>query len=112
TRATRLEIVDNRHERADDRRAVGQHFVTIRNDGDQPVALADFQLLDRAGQRYRFAKRVLRPGAVIRVHLGRGTDSDSDVYWSGRPSAWDPIYLVDPKGILVAELAMRRRRVR
>lgn len=70
-----------------DARALNGEWVSVRNRGTNPMSLSRWLLRDRAGNRYRFGALVLKPGARVVVHSGRGRDGPEHVY-AGRARPW------------------------
>ncbi len=81
-------------------------WVEIVNEGNRDVDLTGFTLKDEANHIYTFPAVTLRAGATIQVHSGRGTDSETHLYWGlVGESVWnnggDTAYLRDAQGRLV-----------
>jgi hypothetical protein len=86
-------------DRAPDRRGrhwgrfihLNEEYVELRNDTAQPMDLSHWQLRDRTGRhRYEFPiATIVPPGAVIRVRSGRGTDTETDLYWNRAAPVWN-----------------------
>jgi P pilus assembly chaperone PapD len=71
----------------DDRRNLNGEYVLVRNTGASAINLAGWKLDagDRS-QRFSLASYVLKKGATIRIHTGRGTTRAGHLYLgSGRP---------------------------
>lgn len=83
-------------------------YVVVRNRGDATVDLGGWTLADDAGHAYTFTDGVtLAPGASLTLHVGSGTDTDSDLYW-GRTSPTlnndgETVTLRDAGGTVVAQ---------
>jgi hypothetical protein len=93
----------------DDHQATIDEYVAIRNRGDRPISLKGCKLFDRVRHRYVFGDVELFPRAVVKLHTGPGTDSDTDLYWGRGQAVWnnrgDTVYIVDPDGVLLTEFA-------
>ena len=81
--------------------------VTFRNDASEPADL-DGYVLDLGGQRDDLPATTVAPGATLTIHIGSGTDTETDVYL-GRDAAalndeGDAVTLLDPDG----EVSTRR----
>jgi endonuclease YncB( thermonuclease family) len=99
-----------------DTQDVNGEFVKIQNQGDAPVALADWWVRDSMLRRFSFpAGTVLEPGHTVTVHVGRGSDSAETFYWGLSDPAFenangdgrdlgDGGYLFDPQGDLRAAM--------
>ncbi|ELZ71108.1 endonuclease [Haloferax prahovense DSM 18310] len=69
---------------------LNEEYVTLRNDGDDPVDLSGWTVSDAAGATYTFAEgTALDPGASLTLHTGSGTDTDEDVYWGRGGAVWN-----------------------
>lgn len=79
-------------------------YVCFRSDDWRPIIMTGWRVEDRASHRYVFPTFVLNPGATVRLHSGRGTNTATDLYW-GSGLIWnndhDTVYLYDASGILV-----------
>jgi lamin tail-like protein len=64
---------------------LNQSYVVIRNSGKTTVRLSGWQLVDAtkvgAPNVFRFPRFKLRPGKIVRVHVGKGTKTRTDLYW-------------------------------
>jgi hypothetical protein len=56
-------------------------FVVIKNIDTHRVTLTDWRLNDTHRHVYRFPTLRLRPGNIVRIRTGRGTDDSNDLYW-------------------------------
>jgi hypothetical protein len=91
----------------DDRRNLNGEYALVRNTGAAAVNLAGWNLDagDRS-QRFSLASYVLKKGATVRIHTGRGAISAGHLFLgSGRP-IWnndgDTATLIDPHSIVVS----------
>lgn len=91
----------------DDRRNLNDEYALVRNTGAAAINLASWKLDagDRS-QRFSLASYVLKKGATVRIHTGRGTTKAGHLYLgSGRP-IWnndgDTATLIDPHNIAVS----------
>ena len=74
-----------------DRRTVkglNREWITLTNTSVAPVTLTRWTLSNEAGNRYRFGRYTLRPGATVKVHTGPGHDTSTDRYWGSRSHRW------------------------
>ena len=74
--------------------------------GDGPVDLSGYTLRDEGPHLYTFGAVVLSPGATVRIHSGRGSDTAAELYWGlAGDAVWnndgDAAYLRDPAGAFV-----------
>ncbi|QES51760.1 hypothetical protein DEJ50_31805 [Streptomyces venezuelae] len=82
---------NGRGDRGDNRsnRALNAEWVEVRNTGRHGVNLRGFTLTDRDGNRYRFNGFRLDGRSSVRVHTGKGRDTQHDVYQDRRRQIWD-----------------------
>ncbi|MFE7775641.1 lamin tail domain-containing protein [Streptomyces sp. NPDC057445] len=82
-------------------RSLNAEWVEVKNVGWREVNLRGFTLTDRDGNRYRFSHLRLDGHSSVKVHTGRGRDTDSDVYQDRRREIWnerDTATLRDDRG--------------
>jgi len=83
-------VLDEIHEDrglADD---VEDEYVAFRNAGDETLTLSGWTVENDGGQRFVFPDGfVLDSGQNVTVHSGRGSDSETDVYWGATSGVWD-----------------------
>jgi competence protein ComEC len=91
----------------DDRRNRNGEYTLVRNTGAAAINLASWKLDagDRS-QRFTLPSHVLKKGATVRIHTGRGMTKAGHLYLgSGRP-IWnndgDTATLIDPHNIVVS----------
>jgi P pilus assembly chaperone PapD len=91
----------------DDRRNLNGEYAMVRNTGAAAVNLAGWKLDagDRS-QRFSLASYVLKKGATVRIHTGRGATRAGHLFLgSGRPiwnNGGDTATLIDPHNIVVS----------
>jgi hypothetical protein len=75
----------------DDRsnRSLNREWVDITNTGRRDVNLDGWTLSDEDGHTYTFDRFRLEGRSTVRVHTGRGRDSETDVYQDRRAYVWD-----------------------
>ena len=99
-----------------DGKNVNGEWVRIRNSSSTggPISLRGWALRDAFLRRYEFPRdrgAVLAPGESLRVHVGTGDDTATDLFWGerdpifenvkgGRRGVGDGAYLFDPQGDL------------
>ncbi|MEU9804124.1 lamin tail domain-containing protein [Streptomyces sp. NPDC051000] len=83
------DIQDDSLGRGHDNRALNREWVEVKNTGRHAVNLRGFTLSDRDGNRYRFDHLRLDGRSSVKVHTGRGRDTDRDVYQDRRHQIWD-----------------------
>jgi micrococcal nuclease len=81
-------------------------WIELANQGDGPVDLSGYTLRDEGPHLYTFGAVVLSPGATVRIHSGRGSDTAAELYWGlAGDAVWnndgDAAYLRDPAGAFV-----------
>jgi len=112
-----LEVTVNWDAEGNDAANVNGEWVDIRNLGAVPVPLGGWWVRDAAFRGYQARGYTfppgaqVEPGATLRVHVGRGTDTAERLYWGlgknifanvtgGRQSMGDGAWLFDPQGDL------------
>ncbi|MEU9193084.1 lamin tail domain-containing protein [Streptomyces hundungensis] len=70
-------------------KSLNAEWVTISNRGRSAVNLRGWTLTDRAHQSYTFHNLRLAGHQSVRVHTGKGRDTNRDVYQNRRDYAWD-----------------------
>jgi Flp pilus assembly pilin Flp len=77
-----------------------------------PVDMTGWTVADSVEHSYTFPTFHLQPGASVRVHTGRGADSESDLYWGRGGGIWndkgDTVHLRDAAGVLVDKYSYGR----
>jgi len=91
---------------------LNKEFVTITNGKSHTVRMRGWKLIDErtaangGNNVFRFPRFRLRPGAVVRVHTGKGARTGHDLYWGLSGYTWDDTgkdtaYLRNAAGTLV-----------
>ncbi len=84
-------------------------WVKITNSGASPVTMTGWKITDEdVKHTYIFPQFILSSGAIVTLHTGKGTDTNTELYWgSGRP-IWnndgDIATLYDANGNLIDAL--------
>jgi lamin tail-like protein len=85
--------------------SLNAEWIRIRNTAGTGIQLEGWKIKDRAGYTYTFGRLWLRPGSIVTVHTGRGTNTAAHRYWQRRAYVWnntgDTAYLRRPNGALV-----------
>ena len=84
-----------------------QHeYVLIRNYDEVTIHLKGWQVKDESGTTFTFPDVSLLPGASLRLHVAKGLNTATDIYWGRTGSVWnnggDSGYLIDPTGRIVS----------
>jgi competence protein ComEC len=71
-----------------------------------PLSLLGYAVEDEYGHRYDFPDRTFEKGQTFTLHTGKGTDTQTDLYWGASGSAiWnndkDTVKVLDPGGQVV-----------
>lgn len=70
--------------------SLNQEWIALKNTGRRARQLRGWRIHDRGRSHvYRFRRFRLRPGAVVRVHTGRGSDTRRDLYWGLDYYVWN-----------------------
>ncbi|MGW1673401.1 lamin tail domain-containing protein [Streptomyces sp. NPDC002324] len=75
----------------DDRsnRSLNREWVEITNNARRSVNLDGWTLEDEDGHTYTFEDYRLDGRTTVRIHTGRGRDTDTDLYQDSRRYVWD-----------------------
>jgi hypothetical protein len=80
-------------------------YVELRNFEEFAVPLHGWRITDDSGTTYTFPDIRLLPGATIRLHVARGVDTATDLYWGRTGAVWnnggDTAFLYDAAGGLL-----------
>lgn len=86
---------------------LNEEWVEVENKWNHPVDLTGWYLFNwelESDVKYVFKNYTLGPGEVVRVHSGKGNDTQSDLYWNWNEDIWDRIdmaYLYNESSILI-----------
>lgn len=83
--------------------SLNAEYVTLRNTTSASIRLDRWTVRDKARHVYTFGTNVvLKPGATLWLHTGRGTNDAAHRYWGSGNYIWnntgDTAYLRDPRG--------------
>lgn len=75
----------------DDRsnRSLNREWVEITNNARRSVNLDGWTLKNKDGKTYTFEDYRLEGRTTVRIHTGRGRDTDTDLYQDSRRHVWD-----------------------
>lgn len=83
-------VLDEIHEGRGLTDDVEDEYVTFRNTGDEALDLSGWIVENDDGQRFVFPDGfTLDAGQNVTVHSGRGSDTETDVYWGATSEVWD-----------------------
>ncbi|MCX4762742.1 lamin tail domain-containing protein [Streptomyces sp. NBC_01275] len=89
----KVEISDVQYDapgwRDNSRRSLNKEWVELTNTTRHTINLDEWTLSDEQGETYTFSDYRLAPRATVRVHTGRGHDTDTDLYQDRRREVWD-----------------------
>lgn len=89
---------------ADDHARTEGEYVTFQNQGQAPIDLDRWLLMDKVGHTFEFPPLMLDPGAKICVVTGSGQDTNQVLHWGRRQAVWnnrgDIVYLLGPDRVL------------
>ena len=89
-----------------DNENLNDEYVTLTNEGDDPLKLAGWTVTDEAGKTYEFGEVRLSSSDTVTLHTGSGTDTETDVYWGRSGAVWnnggDTVTVRDAAGAVVA----------
>ena len=75
--------------------------VVVRNAGDEPLNLANWQLQDSDKNIFIFPNLTLNNDGAVQVHTTSGTNTVIDLYWGETEPVWqsgEEAALLDPSG--------------
>ena len=91
---------------------ISKEAVSIINNGDRPISLLGWKIIDQDGHEYTFGQVTLfGEGAAISVHSISGQDGLTALYWGNQEALWqsgETIALVDSEGTTRATLIVSR----
>lgn len=83
-------VLDEIHEASGLGDNVEDEYVTFRNTSDEALSLSGWIVETEDEQRFVFPDRfTLDSGQNVTVHSGRGSDTETDVYWGTTGEVWD-----------------------
>jgi hypothetical protein len=65
-------------------------YILIRNNGEEVVNLAGWQLIGSEGEVYTFPNLRLNQDGAVRLYSKSGTDSVIELYWGAEEALWSP----------------------
>ncbi|MBI2947959.1 MAG: thermonuclease family protein [Verrucomicrobia bacterium] len=87
------------------KRNLNDEYITIENQGNQPVDLTGWKILDEAGNPYLVPKFTLEPKRKFTLRTGSGKNTEQELFWGSRTPIWndngDTIFIRDAEGKLV-----------
>ena len=88
-------------------------WICFTNRGGDVAEMTGWSVKDAAKHRYAFPEFQLKSGASVILHTGRGSDSETDLYWGRSEAVWndkgDTAYLFDGAGNLVDEYSYGKK---
>jgi hypothetical protein len=69
--------------------SLNAEFVVVKNVSGGTVQLEGFSVRDASGRTFTFPARRLRPGRLVRLHTGRGTNTARHEYWGQSNYVWN-----------------------
>ena len=72
-------------------RTLNGEWVELRNRAQVAVSLRGWSLRNGAGAAYRFGAAAVPAGATVRVHTGRGRETERHRYWQRSGTAWNDV---------------------
>lgn len=83
-------VLDEIHEERGLLDDVDDEYVAFRNTGDEALNLSDWVVENEEGRRFVFPDGfTLDAGQNVTLHSGRGSDTETDVYWGATSGVWD-----------------------
>lgn len=69
--------------------SLNAEYIVIKNTGSRSKSLRGWRLKDEADHVYQFGRFHLRPGKIVRIHTGSGTNDRNDRYWGMSWYVWN-----------------------
>lgn len=74
----------------DDRDNLADEYVVFENQGDGPLDLSGWRVVDEAGHGYTFpGNTTLGPGDRLTLYTGSGSDAEGERYWGASGPVWN-----------------------
>ena len=70
-------------------KSLNDEWVVVINHGHRAKQLSGWSIRDRQGHVFKFPTFKLRPGKSVKLHTGRGTNSNKDLYWKQTGYVWN-----------------------
>ena len=89
---------------------LNKEVVVLINTGDSVRNIGRWKVRDKAGHVHPIPQGFrLRPGRIVRIHTGRGTNDSNDLYWRSGSYIWnndtDRATLKNPSGTVIDRCA-------
>lgn len=69
--------------------SLNHEWVQLHNRTSRTINLTHWTLRDRAGHVYRFGTYRIKPGGYVKIHTGRGTNTQTNRYWRRGSYVWN-----------------------
>ncbi len=69
--------------------SLNAEWVQLHNRTRGTVTLTHWTLRDRAGHVYTFGTYRIKAGGYVKIHTGRGTNTQANLYWGHRWYIWN-----------------------
>jgi hypothetical protein len=69
--------------------SLNAEWVQLHNRSGSPITLTGWTLRDTAGHVYTFGTYRIRAHGYVKIHTGRGTNTQTDRYWGRRAYVWN-----------------------
>jgi hypothetical protein len=70
-------------------KSLNAEYIVVKNYGKTARSLTGWTIRDPNGHVYKFGSFTLKAGRTVRLHTGRGRNSQSDVYWRHDWYVWN-----------------------
>jgi competence protein ComEC len=89
---------------------LNDEYVVFENTGTEAIDLSGWTISDAVGKTYTIPEGVvLEAGAIVMLHTGSGTDTESDLYWGASSPVWnnggDTVVVTNSEGDVVLDEA-------
>ena len=69
-------------------KSLNHEWVVVMNHGNKAKYLTGWTIRDRQGHVFKFPTFKLKPGKRVKLHTGKGTNSNKDLYWKQNSYVW------------------------
>jgi Lamin Tail Domain len=70
-------------------RSLNGEWVQLHNRTSRRITLTGWRLRDLAGHVYKFGTYRIKAGGYVKIHTGRGTNTQTNRYWGRRAYVWN-----------------------
>src|SRR5262245_42436481 len=69
--------------------SLNKEWISLTNQGNRKKDMSGWTVREPQGRKFTFPPGfMLKPGATVHIHTGKGTDSKTDLYWRQDSYVW------------------------